>query len=266
MAQVNYYLDNRKTPKGKESPIMMVVRHGETTAMIRTGISATRAEFVDGAFVGCNAFLPGLNFASEVDEVVNHELLMHKGAKEMLDAANGKGTYNDFCRWVYNNTMNAKEQEEFSKYAKEEGAGDIEAAAGDEFLAANAERYNVFDRKSFWGKIADKIRDILGMETYDDSFGQLLVDSYRNQVIRADIKQAYAEAAKAGEFAKEDKEDVAAEKDVPSTLSEIPKEWLDGTIQGRLAEIVNSIDELSDEDFTRYIRSVIRDCRLMFSV
>ena len=106
-------------------------------------------------------YLPNIADAAEVDRTFIHEVVSHRGLREMM----GEEGYARLCDRVWNELMTPEQQKEFLAY-NERLKGrltelQMQRAAADEFIAQLSENLDVEDNRNIFEKFADLVKQIL---------------------------------------------------------------------------------------------------------
>ena len=162
------------------------------TASIRAEIEAVHknGQIAPGWVSGGNAyfFLPDLTDLSEVDKTYIHEVVAHKGLKEML----GEERFNELCDKVWA-MMPQSAKDYFTKeypIVKDKEGVEQQRAAADEYIAHLAEKENLTpEEKTIWDNIVKLFREmfdralngIIGKtQLTDEDISNLIKASYAN--------------------------------------------------------------------------------------
>ena len=140
------------------------------------------AGWYEGATGEVFLYMPNLDNVSEVDKTYIHEVVAHKGLREML----GKERFNELCDKVWD-MMPDKEKAEFIQY---EGVNGDTRAAADEYIAYLAEKENLTpEEQTIWDSIVKMFRDMLDKalngiigksKLTDEDISNLIKASYAN--------------------------------------------------------------------------------------
>lgn len=174
-------------------------------------------------------YLPHVPDESEIDKTYIHEVVSHKGLRELL----GEEGFNSLMDSVWNDMMSDEDKADFlASVSHVKGSElDKQRAAADEFVASYAENLDLNKPNSKWDKFVEALREILA---------KLGISLKINEKDLSTLLQA--SLARYEKMQAEKREDEQG-----NPLNE------DGTLK---LEKVNSIDELTDEDFTNPTRSV----------
>lgn len=174
-------------------------------------------------------YLPHVPDESEIDKTYIHEVVSHKGLRELL----GEEGFNSLMDSVWNDMMSDEDKASFlASVSHVKGSElDKQRAAADEFVASYAENLDLNKPNSKWDKFVEAVREILA---------KLGISLKVNEKDLSTLLQA--SLARYEKMQAEKREDGQG-----NPLNE------DGTLK---LEKVNSIDELTDEDFTNPTRSV----------
>lgn len=105
-------------------------------------------------------YLPNIPNEAEIDKTFIHEVVSHKGLRELL----GKENYNILCDKVWDQLMTEEERQKYLAYnADLENMTEEEArrAAADEWIAALAENLDVEANRSLFEKLVDFVKEFL---------------------------------------------------------------------------------------------------------
>ena len=153
-------------------------------------------QVVEGWFANDKAviYLPNIPDQRTLDRKVMHEVISHKGIKGLFEAK-GKGEFDKFCQWVWDNLMNDAARDHFINYP---GVNGSQKAAADEFLAHCAENETAVIAQlddNFWSRIAEALKkfinDAMGEDVFnteDGWFASLLKEATRSVQQVSDIK------------------------------------------------------------------------------
>lgn len=174
-------------------------------------------------------YLPHVPNESEIDKTYIHEVVSHKGLRELL----GEEGFNSLMDSVWNDMMSDADKAGFlASVSHVKGSElDKQRAAADEFVASYAENLDLSKSNSKWDKFVEAVREILA------KIGISLKVNEKD--LSALLQASLARYEKMQAEKREDRQG--------NPLNE------DGTLK---LEKVNSIDELTNEDFTNPTRSV----------
>lgn len=130
-------------------------------------------------------YLPNAESVKDVDETVMHEIIAHKGLRELL----GKEKFDELCDAVWD-MMSEKQRAEKLAYLNSTGAHrnatqqERQRAAADEYIAFLAENVQLKEDLTVWESVVRKIKDILKslgikFRMSDEQLGELLRESAR---------------------------------------------------------------------------------------
>jgi len=197
-------------------------------------------------------YLPDVESVEALNKVVTHEVLTHKGLRELM----GEEAYKKYCEEVYRKVMTPA-QRHFFYDVYNEGRLD-EAAAGDEFLAhmAQATDLTAEQEKSLWGKIADKVKSVFkGDETIDfgtddDFIAKLLKTSYANTIRDVNLEESYKAMKDYVAKYNGDAEDRKDEKKTAEEPQDAETKVVSGSEESRMSKITGEEDSIrfSKED------------------
>ena len=127
-------------------------------------------------------YMPNLDDISEVDKTYIHEVVAHKGLKEML----GKERFDELCDKVWD-MMPSLEKAKFIRYP---GVKGNTRAAADEYIAHLAEKEDLTpEEKTMWDRVVKAFRDIFEtalnaiigkVKLTDEDISNLIKASYAN--------------------------------------------------------------------------------------
>jgi hypothetical protein len=123
-------------------------------------------------------YLPNITSEKEIDNTYLHEVVAHKGLRELL----GQEKFDALCNRVWN-SMSKEAQEEYAEYvgAKEKPTQKQQRAAADEYMAFLAEKTDLTEEeKNIWNKLVDWVKEVLS-----DIFNTKLTDEQIQDLIRA---------------------------------------------------------------------------------
>lgn len=123
-------------------------------------------------------YLPNITSEKEIDNTYLHEVVAHKGLRELL----GQKKFDALCNRVWN-SMSKEAQEEYAEYvgARENPTQKEQRAAADEYMAYLAEKTNLTEEeKNIWNKLVDWVKEVLS-----DIFNTKLTDEQIQDLIRA---------------------------------------------------------------------------------
>lgn len=168
--------------------------NGQQTEQIVTGWYDTKTGRI--AF-----YLPNIKDESDLDRTYIHEVISHKGLRELLkdNSAQEGGQYwrfDNLMQRVWDELMTDTDRQQYMDYVKRFMTGDenkLQRAAADEFVASFSEtlKLNPTDEvKTLWDKFVEFVRNILdtigvGSSITNEDLSTLLqasMDRYREQV------------------------------------------------------------------------------------
>lgn len=123
-------------------------------------------------------YLPNITSEKEIDSTYLHEVVAHKGLRELL----GQEKFDALCDRVWN-SMSKEAQEEYAEYvgARENPTQKQQREAADEYMAFLAEKTNLTEEeKNIWNKLVDWVKEVLS-----DIFNTKLTDEQIQDLIRA---------------------------------------------------------------------------------
>ena len=105
-------------------------------------------------------YLPNISNEAELDRSFIHEVVSHKGLRELL----GEEGYNALCDRVWDELMTEGDKEYFTGYNRHLDVVDETSrrAAADEYIARLSENLDFYDNRSIFQKLVDWIKRILG--------------------------------------------------------------------------------------------------------
>lgn len=169
-------------------PIFIESLEDAPTASIRADIEAAHknGQLATGFVSGGKAyfFMPDVMDLSEVDNTYIHEVVAHKGLKEML----GEERFNELCDKVWA-MMPQSEKDFFTKeypIVKDLKGVEQQRAAADEYIAHLAEKQNLTpEEKTIWDEIVKMVRELLD-KALDGIIGKAqLTDADISELIKA---------------------------------------------------------------------------------
>lgn len=152
------------------------VRNKKARQAIKAGRNVTG--WYDVAQNEVYIYLPNITSEKEIDNTYLHEVVAHKGLRELL----GQEKFEALCDRVWN-SMSKEAQEEYAEYvgAKEKPTQKQQRAAADEYVAYLAEKTNLTEEeKNIWNKLVDWVKEVLS-----DIFNTKLTDEQIQDLIRA---------------------------------------------------------------------------------
>ena len=196
-------------------------------------------------------YLPHIESTKDLDETFIHEVVSHKGLRQLL----GEEAYDELCINVFNGVMNERQQYEWLAYngvaLYDKNGNRVELTpkqmilAADEFIAAIAERLDV-ESTTVWQNIVGIIREFLAKH------GLIIGDINENELnslLRRSFKNLNA----------------SKKKDATITETEIKVEE-DGTISFSLATANNWIDNLGNKHTGTMTMVLERMKKMNFSI
>lgn len=158
--------ENRRRPLRKRAEewskalgvdVIFVERLEDVTSQVAY-FALMDGEKVSGWYEGMTGkvyfYMPNLDDISEVDKTYIHEVVAHKGLKEML----GKERFDELCDKVWD-MMPSLEKAKFIRYP---GVKGNTRAAADEYIAHLAEKENLSpEEKTIWDSIVKMFRELL---------------------------------------------------------------------------------------------------------
>ena len=138
-------------------------------------------------------YLPNVKNVSVIDKTVIHEVVAHKGMRQLL----GEDKYAELC----DNVFAAMSEDKQAEYFKKPGVNGDPRKAADEYIAYLAEDVN-YD-KSTWEKVVDALMNFLAelgimkqadIKSLDAFLSNLLVESYNRLSAQAQKQKADAKA------------------------------------------------------------------------
>lgn len=152
------------------------------TAYIALSKGSKVAGWYEGTTGKVFFYMPNLDDISEVDKTYIHEVVAHKGLREML----GRERFNELCDKVWD-MMPDTEKAKFIGYP---GVNGNTRAAADEYIAYLSEKENLTpEEKTMWDRVVKALRDIFEAalnsiigktELTDEDISNLIKASYAN--------------------------------------------------------------------------------------
>ena len=197
-------------------------------------------------------YLPHLlemsNQQRNLDQTILHEVISHKGLRALFNLK-GEGEFNKFLDWAWDNLMSDEAKSFFLEYVH--GSAYDEAsrrAAADEFFAHAAESNQAILKQmdeTFWTRLADALKNFINDAVGEDLFTDEDMDWF-SQLLQSAM-MAVKEGAKP-----------IQQEDSGSLFSKLDAQGNPINADGSLiADAIESIEQLTDEDFTAPTRSVI---------
>lgn len=126
-------------------------------------------------------YVPNTSSYKEIDGLIMHEIVAHKGLKGLL----GEEGYKNLCLKVYDE-MSPEEKEKWRNYGSTREIKDDEkrnASAGDEYIANLAE--TMTPENSTWDRIVSLVRGMLrklgvNLKISNEELSEIVRESYRN--------------------------------------------------------------------------------------
>lgn len=111
-------------------------------------------------------YLPNLTDESEVDKTFIHEVIAHKGLRELLDKKGKTGNYNALCDKVWDQLMSEKDRQKYLDYnshLKGKGYSEqfLRRAAADEWIANYSETLGLEENKNLFDKFVEFVKEFL---------------------------------------------------------------------------------------------------------
>ena len=160
-------------------------------------------------------YLPNVKDVSEIDKTYMHEVVSHKGLRELL----GEEGFNSLMDTVWNDLMSEGDRSKWLAYNSHLSGNEeyLRRAAADEFVAHVAENLDADTQNSVWDRIIEKVKEILNKIGLDIR----LTDEDIKSLLRSSL--ANYEKIQAERKAEAEKQKVEQSETSPSVDEEKPK-------------------------------------------
>lgn len=146
-------------------------------------------------------YLPNNTGAQDFDQTFIHEVIAHKGLKEML----GTQLYAKLCRQVWDQLMTEEQKQEYLALVSHvEGEQAQQLAAADEFIAYFAEKMTLnptAEDMTTWQQFVKMLTELLnkvfGTQITEQDLGELLIDSLTRYQMQVKAQEAKVKPKKA---------------------------------------------------------------------
>ena len=108
-------------------------------------------------------YLPNLPNESEVDKTFIHEVIAHRGLRELLDKDGKTGNYDALCDKVWDQLMSEEDRKKFLAYNSHLNGDEqfLRRAAADEWIARYSETLGLEENKNLFDKFVEFVKEFL---------------------------------------------------------------------------------------------------------